>query len=128
MKTALRLGLIVAALALGAWLWLGRGAAGPPGPPTPEDIARAGSLQPANPALAAIYARSCVSCHAVPEAQAPLTGRRAAWAWRLDQRGIEGLLTSARAGYGNMPAMGLCFECTEAEFRGLIAFMSGETS
>ncbi len=43
----------------------------------PEAIlARAKNLVPADPVLEEIYLRSCVSCHAVADTIAPLTGDR----------------------------------------------------
>lgn len=115
---------LVAAGGLGWWA-LGREAG--PTPPTAEDIARAATLRPDNPALAAIYDRSCMACHAVVDAQAPLAGHVGGWRWRWQQRGgLDGLVESARNGFGNMPAMGLCADCTDAELRGLIGFMAGE--
>lgn len=120
---ALSVVVILAGLAAGMVWWTGRDTA--PAVASAEDIARAATLRPDSPALSAIYERSCVSCHAVPDAQAPLAGHRAAWRLRLKARGADGLVQSARDGFGNMPAMGLCNDCTEAELRGLIAFMSG---
>lgn len=92
--------------------------------PTSEDIARAETLRPKDAALAAIYERSCVACHALPDAQAPLTGHAAAWGARVKARGADGLLRSAVEGYGNMPAMGYCPDCSADDFNALIAFMS----
>ncbi|MFB2533348.1 cytochrome c5 family protein [Paracoccus sp. p4-l81] len=123
MRRLIPLALAVLA-ALGLWrLMAVPGTAPPPGP---DDIARASTLRPDNPALAAIYDRSCVTCHALPDAMAPLTGHVAGWKPRIAERGIDGLVASARDGFGNMPAMGLCPDCTEAELMALIDFMSGQ--
>ena len=84
-----------------------------------------GPATPADPALADIYNRSCRSCHAQGQAQAPLTGDREGWAPRLEQ-GMEVLLDHTIDGYKGMPPMGMCFDCSEDEFRALIRFMSGE--
>lgn len=94
--------------------------------PSAADIAAAQELRPNNPALAAIYERSCFSCHADVDAQAPLTGHRAAWVPRLKARSMERLVASVQGGYQAMPPMGFCPDCTEIEFRALIAFMAGE--
>lgn len=115
--------IIVLALGVAAYAVWPRGVAPAPDP-TEADIARAASLRPQNPALAEIFDRSCATCHATPDAMAPLVGHAAGWAPRLAERGADGLLHSVRNGHGNMPAMGLCFDCTDAEFRALIAFMS----
>ncbi len=46
----------------------------------PEAIlARAKNLVPADPVLEEIYLRSCVSCHAVADTIAPLTGDTESW-------------------------------------------------
>ncbi|PIE10558.1 MAG: cytochrome c5 [Rhodobacterales bacterium] len=92
--------------------------------PGPEDIARAERLHPLDPELGAIYDRSCISCHALPGTGAPLAGHLAAWEPRLKARGEAGLLHSARNGYGAMPAMGLCNDCSPDELAALITFMS----
>lgn len=127
----MRTKIIVAGVALAAvagWMWFSAGPAQGPAAPTPDQIAQAETLQPADPALAALYQRSCMACHAAPDAQAPLTGHSQAWDARRAARGAEGLLRSAQQGYGNMPAMGLCPDCTATDFSNLISFMSGATS
>lgn len=83
----------------------------------------AASLEPSEPALAALYNRSCRSCHAQGAAGAPLTGDTKAWESRLSQ-GIEVLLEHTRNGYQAMPPRGMCMDCTDQQFRGLIEFMS----
>jgi cytochrome c5 len=85
------------------------------------------SLEPIDPALAAIYNRSCRSCHATGASQAPLSGVLENWAPRLEQ-GLDVLLDHTINGYGGMPPMGMCFDCDEAQFTALIRFMSGEGS
>jgi cytochrome c5 len=83
----------------------------------------AASLEPADAELAAIYNRSCRSCHAQGAAKAPLTGDVEAWSTRMDQ-GMEVMLDHAIIGYGGMPPMGMCFDCSETDFIALIEFMS----
>lgn len=119
-RRLLFLGLAALALALG-WRILGSGA---PPAPTAAEIARAAELRPQSAALNEIYERSCITCHATPDAQAPLTGHAPSWAPRLREKGLDGLAVSALYGFGNMPAMGLCPDCTEAELAALITFMS----
>lgn len=94
--------------------------------PGAGDIARAEILLPRDSDLAGIYERSCMSCHSNIDAQAPLSGFRAGWAARIDARGISGLLASAKGGFGNMPAMGFCADCTDDQFIALIEFMAGQ--
>ncbi len=89
-------------------------------------VSLAETLVPDDPALAAIYDRSCRACHALDGLGAPLSGHAAAWAPRLEERGLEGVLASVHSGRGAMPSMGYCPDCTDEEFRALIEFMSTE--
>ncbi len=82
-----------------------------------------GPREPAGEALAQLYNRSCRSCHAMGTAAAPLTGDFAAWAPRLEQ-GMDVLLDHTINGYQGMPPMGMCFDCSEEDFRALISFMA----
>lgn len=89
------------------------------------DRAQLEARRPADARLAALYERSCLLCHARPESGAPLTGQASAWAPRL-ARGLDALVASSRQGLGGMPAMGLCAECSDADLRALIEFMSSK--
>jgi cytochrome c5 len=81
---------------------------------------------PADPIVAEKYERACMACHADPENAAPLTGDTRAWSPRIAERGREGLLESSLNGFGGMPPLGACPDCSIDEFEKLIAFMSGE--
>ncbi|MHC5789259.1 MULTISPECIES: c-type cytochrome [Pseudomonas] len=116
--------------ALGLFLGLLLSACGEAEPPAavrldaaPLDAAR---LSPADPALAQVYASSCQLCHANPASGAPLAGDAKAWAPRLAQ-GADTLLDHSINGYQGMPPMGLCMQCSEAQFLALISFMSGHS-
>lgn len=74
-------------------------------------------------ALRSSYQRSCAICHENPAAGAPLTGDRQQWAPRLKQ-GQATLLSHTVNGYQKMPPLGLCMECSEADFVALINYMS----
>jgi len=84
-------------------------------------------MQPQDPSLAAIYKRSCHSCHTVAATGAPLTGDSAAWAVRMD-KGMSVLVGNVVNGFGGMPPFGMCMDCGIEEFEALIDFMadSGE--
>lgn len=69
------------------------------------------------------YAQACAACHAAGVMQAPKTGDKAAWAARL-KKGEATLVAHVKNGYKMMPPMGLCNDCTDAEFKALIKFMS----
>lgn len=91
---------------------------------TAEEIAYAETAAPQDPALAAIYDRSCRTCHAIDGTGAPLAGQTGEWRARATARGADGLLVSAKNGFNAMPAMGLCADCSDDDLRALIAFMS----
>ena len=93
-----------------------------PTPPTDADVLAAEALRPARADLAATYERSCMACHGVRSA-APLSGHAESWRPRLAQ-GMDTLLKHTREGLRGMPAMGMCPDCGEQDFRDLITFMS----
>lgn len=112
-------------LLLAAALILGCGEA--PAPASATDRLstelQASQRLPADPQLAALYQRSCQACHAVAATGAPLTGDDSAWAPRLAQ-GMDTLLNHVVDGFGGMPPLGLCMDCSAEEFAALISFMS----
>lgn len=65
---------------------------------------------------AAVYDMFCASCHDVGASGAPRSGDSAEWARRA-ARGPEALYQSTLVGYGDMPARGLCGDCTDEELR-----------
>ena len=96
-----------------------------PQPPSAADIQRAESLRPASAELRARYERSCLACHTSIDAKAPLTGSVAQWKPRLG-KGMDLLVKHAMEGFNAMPPKGLCADCSEADMRALIVFMSQE--
>jgi len=94
---------------------------GPYAPPAAQAQSRA--LQPADPTLAAIYQRSCASCHTVAATGAPLTGDSPVWGQRM-AKGMDTLVDNVVNGFGGMPPFGLCMDCDAAQFEALIAFMA----
>lgn len=96
-----------------------------PQPPSASDVQRAESLRPASSELRARYERSCLVCHTSIDARAPLTGSVAQWKPRLD-KGMDLLVKHAMEGFNAMPPKGLCADCSEADMRALIVFMSQE--
>ncbi len=91
----------------------------PPATPSAADLER----RPADARLAALYERSCATCHARVGAGAPLAGDQAAWAPRL-AKGKGALLQSAQQGLNAMPPMGLCPDCSADDLSALIDFMT----
>jgi cytochrome c5 len=73
------------------------------------------------------YTQICAYCHARAETSAPVMGDTAEWRRRAAETegGFEGLVRNTIVGIGNMPPLGTCGYCTEAEIRNLVATMSG---
>ena len=69
------------------------------------------------------YQTSCFACHSTGAAGAPKAHDEAAWKPRLAQ-GIPVLLEHVKKGFNAMPPMGLCANCTDADYTALIEFMS----
>ncbi|GMG87347.1 c-type cytochrome [Biformimicrobium ophioploci] len=93
------------------------------GSTTEFDQATSQVLQPADPALAEIYSRSCRSCHTVAATGAPLTGDVAGWSPRLE-KGMDTLVNNVVNGSGGMPPFGMCMDCDLDQFEALIEFMA----
>ena len=108
-------------LVLAATILLAACGEGPAPPPEAQAVSR--TLQPADPALAAIYQRSCASCHTVAATGSPLTGDNEAWQPRM-AKGMDTLVNNVVNGYGGMPPFGLCMDCDAAQFEALIQFMA----
>jgi cytochrome c5 len=66
----------------------------------------------------------CAYCHARSETTSPVMGDREEWQRRA-VNGFEGLVTNTIVGVGNMPPLGTCGYCTEAEIRNIVAAMTG---
>jgi cytochrome c5 len=70
-----------------------------------------------------LYNKSCIACHASGAAGAPKTGDVAAWTPRL-AKGMDKMVANTKNGINAMPPKGMCMDCTDAEFKALIQFMS----
>ena len=112
---------IMAPVALALSLVACTGESGSGGTANLETASR--SLQPADAALAEVYNRSCRSCHTVAATGAPLTGDANAWAIRYE-KGMGTLVDNVINGFGGMPALGLCMDCSADQFEALIDFMA----
>jgi cytochrome c5 len=69
------------------------------------------------------YQTSCFACHSTGASGAPKAHDVEAWKPRL-AKGIPALLESVHKGFNAMPATGLCANCTDDDYKALIAFMS----
>lgn len=69
------------------------------------------------------YNKSCAVCHATGAANAPKTGDAAAWEPRL-AKGMDTLVASVSSGLNAMPPKGMCFDCSDEDYKVLIEFMA----
>ena len=72
------------------------------------------------------FQHSCRICHTDPASRAPKAFIEEEWDYRLE-KGIDELLSNTLYGYGDMPALGMCTDCTPADFKALILFMANQT-
>ncbi len=69
------------------------------------------------------YNKSCSVCHAAGVANAPKTGAPDAWKPRL-AKGTDNLVLSVKKGLNAMPPRGMCNDCSDADYKALIQYMS----
>jgi len=74
--------------------------------------------------LSEIYARTCMGCHTVPDSGAPQSHNEAMWAPRMKQ-GEDVLVAHIVDGFGGMPPLGQCVECSAEDLTTLMHFMAG---
>jgi cytochrome c5 len=74
-------------------------------------------------AIETLYNQSCVACHLTGAAGAPKTGDAAAWKPRLD-KGMDVMLANVKNGINAMPPKGMCMNCSDEDFKGLIEYMA----
>ncbi|WP_264480624.1 c-type cytochrome [Psychrobacter sp. I-STPA6b] len=85
-------------------------------------IGMVGNSQAAND-IATIYADSCATCHDTGALNAPKTGDVAVWKRLEDKKGMAGLVNSVKNGMTQMPAGGLCSDCSDQQYQQLIEYM-----
>ena len=71
----------------------------------------------------AIYQQSCQSCHASGVAGAPKLGDKDAWAPRI-ATGMDALMNSVMNGKNAMPPKGMCFDCSDDDYKAMIEYMA----
>lgn len=81
------------------------------------------SAHAVDPKIKAKFDKACTFCHATGAAGAPKVGDAAAWKPRL-AKGQDALLKSVKNGLNAMPAKGMCNDCTDAEYKALIQYIS----
>jgi cytochrome c5 len=77
---------------------------------------------PAQRTAEQILNQYCNVCHATGWNGAPISGDRTEWQPRL-MTGFDALFKNARQGFNNMPPMGTCQDCTDAELKAAIEAM-----
>ena len=73
--------------------------------------------------IEAKYGKACATCHGAGVLGAPKKGDSAVWQPRLTQ-GMDVLLSHVKNGYKNMPAKGLCNDCSDDDYIALIKLVS----
>lgn len=69
------------------------------------------------------YNKACAVCHASGVANAPKFGAAEDWKPRL-AKGVDKLVLSVKNGLNAMPPRGMCADCTDADYKALIQYMS----
>ena len=69
------------------------------------------------------YNKSCADCHATGAANAPKTGDAAAWEPRM-AKGMDTLVQSVQNGLNAMPPKGMCFDCSDEDYKAMITYMA----
>jgi len=92
-------------------------------PPAPDDTTQA-AAEPKSGEQ--VFNGTCTACHTTGAAGAPKVGDAAAWAPRI-AKGIDALMTSATNGLNAMPPRGLCTNCSDAELRAAIEYMTSHS-
>lgn len=70
-----------------------------------------------------IYNSNCVACHSSGAMGAPKFGDAAAWAARVDAKGLETIYANAINGIGMMPAKGTCMSCSDDDIKATTDYM-----
>ncbi|MDN5391785.1 MAG: c-type cytochrome [Pseudomonas sp.] len=71
----------------------------------------------------AVFNRSCTMCHNGQSPIAPKKGDQVAWKPRLEQ-GADVLVKHVTEGFKAMPPRGLCMDCSDEDYKAVIAWMS----
>ncbi|SNT71417.1 c-type cytochrome [Psychrobacter sp. LV10R520-6] len=70
------------------------------------------------------YNNSCAACHDSGALGAIKKGDSAGWQQIIKQKGMPALVKSVKGGMIQMPAGGLCDNCSDDDYRKLIDYMS----
>ena len=73
---------------------------------------------------ATTYNNSCAACHDSGALNAIKKGDSAKWQQLINQKSMPTLIKSVKNGMTQMPAGGLCNNCSDDDYRKLIEYMS----
>ena len=73
-----------------------------------------------------VYNAACMACHTSGVAGAPKLGDKAAWSSRISQ-GEATLIQHALQGFKGMPAKGGCVNCSDAEIKAAVDYLTAKT-
>lgn len=88
-------------------------------------LCASGQVLSADQAVVDRYNKTCAVCHGSGAAGAPKMGNAEQWAPRLE-KGLDTLVEHAKNGFNAMPPKGMCFDCSDDEFKALIEYMSAQ--
>ncbi|WP_201571353.1 c-type cytochrome [Psychrobacter immobilis] len=74
--------------------------------------------------IATTYSDSCGACHDSGALNAIKKGDSAKWQQLIESKGMPALVKSVKNGMIQMPAGGLCNNCSDEDYRELIKYMS----
>ncbi len=86
-------------------------------------VAVSGTVMAADQAVIDRYNKSCTFCHTTGVSNAPKTFDVQAWKPHL-VKGMDKLVASVKGGLNAMPPRGMCPDCTDADYKALIVYMS----
>lgn len=70
-----------------------------------------------------VYKTKCFACHDTGAAGAPKIGDAALWGARMDEKGLDLLVTNAINGINGMPPKGTCGDCSDEEIAASVEYI-----
>jgi cytochrome c5 len=97
------------------------------GEPCASGASSSGSAGAATAAFSAegTYDQYCAMCHATGMAGAPRRDDASHWAARVEEIGLDAIITNAINGINAMPPRGMCATCTDEQLGEVVEFLSG---
>ena len=88
-------------------------------------VAISGAVNADEPAGKATYDAKCAVCHTSGVAGAPKLGDKEAWAPRM-ATGMDAMMKSAINGKNAMPPKGTCMDCSDADLKAAVEYMTAD--